>query len=325
MGDIRTFVFAVEDTETTQGLRKIIGRSSQDQKTLCGPNNLYFDEPELSKKHAVLCIKTPRPKIQSIPCLEQLRICIRDLSGKGGTVNLASDGPDDEIDLKSGDTFGLLAITNRSLHDDHTLAAKLIFRIELEYFDEEKELVKCTIMNVTFQNSGVALSSPVNSCRLTDDYDSSWYGLSEASIHAGPAEEGYETKTIMTRGGRFSILSLKKKGSKLYQKTNGMSGRKLLETNSFREEIYACADTDTTGEEEEEEEEQLLEVEGEEGEEEDIELEIIGVKRTKGRRKTEKTPASFSRNRRITTPPQQSNSIWILLIIILLVDRLLSN
>ncbi|EJS43749.1 YGL081W [Saccharomyces arboricola H-6] len=320
MGDIRSFVFAVEDTETTQGLYKIIGRSSSyDQKRLCGPNNLYFDEPELSKKHAILCIKTPRPKICGVSPIGQLRIYIRDLSSKSGIVNLESDGPNDEIDLKSGDTFGLIAVANHPLHHNHNLAAKLILRIKLEYFDEEKGLLKCTIVNVTSQINGSSLSSSVYSPTLTDNSDSSWYGLSDCSMHIGNAEECHETKTIMTRGGRFSILSLRKKDNKSYQKADINNLEEHLETTSLREEIDTCTDTDTTEEEEEEEEEK------EEKEEQDIELEIIRIKRIRRRPKTKETLTSFSRNKRMTTPPQQSNSMWILLIIILVIDRLLSN
>ncbi|CAI4039197.1 hypothetical protein SMKI_07G1710 [Saccharomyces mikatae IFO 1815] len=321
MGDIRTFVFAVEDTETTHGLCKIIGRSSLfDQKSLGRPNNLYFDEPELSRKHAMLCIKTPKPKIQSVPSIEQLRICIRDLNNKSGTVNLVSDGPDDEIDLKSGDTFGLIALANHSLRDNHYLAAKLILQIELEYFDEQKDIVKCTITNVTSRNNDRFLSSPVHSTSFADDSNSSWYGLSEASIQTDAADECHETKTIKTRGGRFSIFSLGKRTSKKRHDASGNFVGKILETNSFEEEIDTCTDTDTTDTTEEQEEEE--EEGGEQGGE--IELEIIRVRRVKTRTKIEKTIDRFPKNKGITSAPQQSNSMWILLIIILLFDRLLS-
>lgn len=256
MGDIRTFVFAIEDTETTQGLCKTIGRSSSfDQNSLCKPYNLYFDEPELSRQHAVLCIKTPIPKIEGVPSIEQLRICIRDLNNKTGTVNLVSDGPNDEIDLKNGDAFGLIAIDNHPFRDNHHLAAKLIFRIELEYFDEAREIVKCTITNVTFGKNNTVSSFPIHSATSTEDSDSSWYGLSEASTQTEVADECHETNTILTRGGRFSILSLRKRGSKQDQKICSNFDRKIHETSSFEEEIEVCTDTDTTEEEEEEEEE----------------------------------------------------------------------
>ncbi|CAI4062975.1 hypothetical protein SUVZ_07G1660 [Saccharomyces uvarum] len=318
MGDTRTFVFAIEDTETTQGLCKIIGRSSRnDEKRISGPNNLYFEEPELGKRHAILCIKTPKPKILNVPSIEQLRICIRDLNSKCGIVNLESDGPHDEIDLKSGDIFGLIAVVNRSLHDSHNLAAKLIFKIKLEYFDEEKELIRCSIENVTFQNNPVLPSSPVYS-NLADDSESSWYGLSEASIPTGSIQECCETGAIMTRGGRFSILSLREKESKSHQKADGRFRGKLLKTNSFQEET----DTDTT--EEEGDDKKKVE-KGQVKEEEDIEFEIIRVKKIRSRPKTENTFTSSSRNKRNATSPGQSNSVWILLIIILLLDRLLSD
>ncbi|CAI4062305.1 hypothetical protein N7582_002098 [Saccharomyces uvarum] len=323
MGDTRSFVFAIEDTETTQGLCKIIGRSSRnDKRRISGPNNLYFEEPELGKRHAILCIKTPKPKIQNVPSIEQIRICIRDLNSRSGIVNLESDGPHDEIDLKSGDKFGLIAVVNHSLHDSRNLAAKLIFKIKLEYFDEEKELIRCSIENVTFQKSPVLPSSPVYS-KLADDSESSWYGLSEASIQTGTIQECCETGAIMTRGGRFSILSLREKDTKRHQKSNGSFRGKLLKTNSFQEET----DTDTTEEEGDNKkkvEKEQVEAEEEE-EEEDIELEIIRVKKIRSRPKTENTFTSSSRNKRDATPPGQSNSVWVLLIIILLLDRLLSN
>ncbi|PJP08033.1 hypothetical protein HERES_3838 [Saccharomyces cerevisiae] len=321
MGDIRTFVFAIEDTETTQGLCKTIGRSSSfDQNSLCKPYNLYFDEPELSRQHAVLCIKTPIPKIEGVPSIEQLRICIRDLNNKTGTVNLVSDGPNDEIDLKNVDAFGLIAIDNHPFRDNHHLAAKLIFRIELEYFDEAREIVKCTITNVTFGKNNTVSSFPIHSATSTEDSDSSWYGLSEASTQTEVADECHETNTILTRGGRFSILSLRKRGSKQDQKICSNFDRKIHETSSFEEEIEVCTDTDTT-EEEEEEEEEKEEGDDEEGE---IELEIIRVKRIKGRTKIKKTLTCFSKNKKIITP-QHSNSMWLLLIVILIFDRLLSN
>ncbi|QHS73253.1 uncharacterized protein SPAR_G01630 [Saccharomyces paradoxus] len=321
MGDIRTFVFAIEDTETTQGLCKIIGRSSlYNLESLSRPYNLYFDDPGLSRKHAVLCIKTPIPKIESVPSIEQLRICIRDLSSKSGTVNLVSDGPNDEIDLRSGDTFGLIAIANHSLRDNHYLAAKLIFRIELEYFDKERELIKCIITNVTFGNNNAMLHSPVYPIKFADDSDSSWYGLSEASTQTEAADECHETKTMITRGGRFSILSLRKSDRKQPQKAGGSFDGKINQANSFEEEIETCTDTEST----EEEEEEVEEEEEEEDQGGEIELEIIRVKRIKGRIKTEKTATRFSKTKRIMTP-QQSNSMWILLIVILIFDRLLSN
>lgn len=319
MGDIRTFVFAIEDTETTQGLCKTIGRSSSfDQNSLCKPYNLYFDESELSRQHAVLCIKTPIPKIEGVPSIEQLRICIRDLNNKTGTVNLVSDGPNDEIDLKNGDAFGLIAIDNHPFRDNHHLAAKLIFRIELEYFDEAREIVKCTITNVTFGKNNTVSSFPIHSATSTEDSDSSWYGLSEASTQTEVADECHETNTILTRGGRFSILSLRKRGSKQDQKICSNFDRKIHETSSFEEEIEVCTDTDTTEEEEEEEKEEGDDEEGE------IELEIIRVKRIKGRTKIKKTLTCFSKNKKIITP-QHSNSMWLLLIVILIFDRLLSN
>ncbi|KOG99437.1 uncharacterized protein DI49_1892 [Saccharomyces eubayanus] len=318
MGDTRTFVFAIEDTETTQGLCKIIGRSSRnDKKRLSGPNNLYFDEPELGKRHAMLCIKTPKPKIQSVPSIEQIRICIRDLDSESGIVNLESDGPHDEVDLKSGDIFGLIAVVNRSLHDSQNLAAKLIFQIKLEYFDEERELIRCTIANITFQNNSVLPSSPVHS-KLADDSESSWYGLSEASIQTGSIQECCETGAIKTRGGRFSVLKLREEDSKSHQKADGNLRGKLLQTNSFQEET----NTDTT---EKEEEEDRKKVEEEEEVEEDLEFEIIRVKKIRSRAKTEHMLISSSKIKRNATSPGQSNSAWILLIIILLLDRLLSN
>lgn len=136
-------------------------------------------------------------------------------------------------------------------------------------------------------------SFPIYSATSTEDSDSSWYGLSEASTQTEVADECHETNTILTRGGRFSILSLRKRGSKQDQKICSNFDRKIHETSSFEEEIEVCTDTDTTEEEEEKEE-----GDDEEGE---IELEIIRVKRIKGRTKIKKTLTCFSKNKKIIT------------------------
>lgn len=106
-----------------KGLRKIIGRASlHSNKRFPCVDNFYYMEKSLSRSHCLICVKKLNniDSFDPLDIIENIRIYVEDLNSTYGIVDLQSENNMNPktIDLKNGETFGLVSLEGRFLNED---------------------------------------------------------------------------------------------------------------------------------------------------------------------------------------------------------------